>query len=105
MVLIVVGVMIWQFSNAFQRTESPMAFSEFLTQVQKENVQSVVITGNEITGLLKTASAGDGSPKFKTYAPTQYEGLANKLADRGLTITAKEATASPWAALLYSWAP
>jgi cell division protease FtsH len=105
MVLIVVGVLIWNFSNAFQRTESPMPFSTFLQEVQKENVASVVITGNEITGVLKTSVGGDGSPKFKTYAPTQYEGLANKLADHGILINAKEATASPWATLLYSWAP
>jgi cell division protease FtsH len=105
MVLIVVGVLIWNFSNAFQRTETPMPFSQFLEHVQKENVASVVITGNEITGVLKTSVGGDGSPKFKTYAPTQYEGLANKLADHGILINAKEATASPWATLLYSWAP
>ena len=40
MVLIVVGVMIWQFSNTFQRAESPMAFSTFLEHVEKGQVQS-----------------------------------------------------------------
>jgi cell division protease FtsH len=105
MVLIVIGVLIWQFSMFSQRSENPMAFSNFLEQVQKENVATVIITGSEITGTLKTAVGGDGSPKFKTYAPTQYEGLANKLADRGIQITAKPETTSPWATLLYSWAP
>jgi cell division protease FtsH len=105
MVLIVVGVLIWNFSNAFQRTEAPMPFSNFLQEVEKGDVASVIITGNEITGVLKTSVGGDGSSKFKTYAPAQYEGLANKLADRGIQITAKPETTSPWATLLYSWAP
>jgi len=33
MVLIVVGVLIWNFSTTFQRAESPMAFSEFLSRL------------------------------------------------------------------------
>jgi cell division protease FtsH len=105
MVLIVVVVLIWNFSTTFQRSESPMAFSQFLQYVEKSEVETVVITGSEITGTLKRSVSGDGSNKFKTYAPTQYEGLANRLADRGIQITAKPETTSPWATLLYSWAP
>jgi cell division protease FtsH len=105
MVLIVVGVLIWQFSTQFQRAENPMSFSVFLQHVEKKDVQAVTITGNEITGVLNTAVGGDGSSKFRTYAPTQYEGLANKLQDYGVQITAKPETTSPWATLLYSWAP
>src|SRR5687767_10055811 len=102
MVLIVVGVMIWQFSNNFQRSETPMAFSTFLQHVDKGEVQSVTITGNEITGALNTSLNGEIGAKFRTYAPTQYEGLANKLDDRKVQITAKPETTSPWANLLYS---
>src|SRR5688500_14477277 len=105
MVLIVVGVMIWQFTNNFQRAENPMAFAVFLQYVEKGEVQSVTITGNEITGVLTTSLNGEGNGKFRTYAPTQYEGLANKLDDRKVLITAKPETTSPWATLLYSWAP
>src|SRR4051794_30520233 len=104
MVLIVVGVLIWNFSTNFQRTPDAMAFSAFLSKVEKGEVQSVTITGSEITGILNSAD-GNGNAKFRTYAPTQYEGLANKLEDRHVMITAKPETTSPWAALLYSWAP
>ena len=76
MVLIVVGVLIWNFSTTFQRTETPMTFTAFLQAVDKGEVRSVTITGNEITG--EITSAGDGT-KFRTYAPTQFEGLANRL--------------------------
>ena len=92
MVLIVVGVMIWQFSNTFQRAENPMTFTAFLQHVDKGEVQSVTITGNEITGVLNTSPAGEGSPKFRTYAPTQFEGLANRLNDRNVIIIAKPET-------------
>jgi cell division protease FtsH len=102
MVLIVVGVLIWNFSTTFQRTETPMTFTAFLQAVDKGEVQSVTITGNEITGVI--TAAGDGA-KFRTYAPTQFEGLANRLNDHNVQITAKPETTSPWATLLYSWAP
>src|SRR5258708_8341719 len=105
MVLIVVGVLIWNFSNTFQRSESPTPFSTFLKRVESKEVVSVKITGNEITGVMTTSPTGDGNTKFRTYAPTQFEGLANKLNDSGVMITAKPETTSPWATLLYSWAP
>ena len=105
MVLIVVGVLIWQFSTGLQRNETPMPFSVFLGHVDKNEVVSVTITGNEITGQLSTSASGDGNTKFRTYAPPQYEGLGNKLWDKGIQITAKPESTSPWATLLYSWAP
>ncbi|PYR60243.1 MAG: cell division protein FtsH, partial [Acidobacteria bacterium] len=52
MVLIVVGVLIWNFSTTFQRSESQMAFTEFLRHVDRGEVQNVTITGNDITGQL-----------------------------------------------------
>jgi cell division protease FtsH len=105
MVLIVVGVLIWQFSTGLQRNETPMPFSAFLQHVDKNEVVSVTMTGNEITGQLSTSASGDGNTKFRTYAPPQYEGLANKLWDKQIQITAKPESTSPWATLLYSWAP
>jgi cell division protease FtsH len=104
-VLIAVGLLIWNFSTTFQRAENPISFSVFLNHVQQGEVASVTITGSEITGVLTTSATGDGNTKFRTYAPTQYEGLANKLEDRHVQITAKPETTSPWATLLYYWAP
>jgi cell division protease FtsH len=98
-VLIVVGVLIWNFSTKFQHNEKSITFSEFISAADSGQIRSVVITGQEITGNLKS-----GDP-FHTYAPSQYEGLANKLIDRGVQVSSKEPTASPWASLLYSWAP
>ena len=99
MVLVVVVVLIWNVSTQFQAVDDDMPFSDFLRQVDAGEVQSVELTGNEINGEL------NGGSRFHTYAPPQYEGLVNTLVERDVTIEAKEAASSPWATLLYSWAP
>ena len=45
MVLIVVGILIWNFSTIYQRSEAPIPFSQFLQDLDKGEVASVVITG------------------------------------------------------------
>ena len=98
-VLVVVVVMIWSFSAQFQTGDNSVSFSEFVRWVDAGQVETVTIAGNEITG---TLTAGD---RFRTYAPPQYEGLANRLVERDVAVTARDAENSPWATLLYSWAP
>ncbi len=56
--------------------DQAISFSTFMTQVETGQVSSVTITGNEISGTLKS------NDTFRTHAPTQYEGLANKLIDK-----------------------
>ncbi len=99
MVLVVVGVMIWNFSTTFQTRDKTIVFSEFVKLLDEGQIQKVTMTGQEVLG---TQKSGD---KFRTYAPPQYEGLANKLIERNVEVQAKEPTASPWATLLYAWAP
>jgi cell division protease FtsH len=101
LVLAVVGIGIWNVSTKFQQKAEPVRFSEFLTWVNNSTVASVTITGQEITGTTKANEA------FRTYAPAQgmYEGLANQLIARDVNVDIKEQTVSPWASLLYSWAP
>jgi cell division protease FtsH len=99
MVLVVVGVLVWNFSTTFQARERAVGFSDFMDWVESGQVTEVTIAGNELTGTTKADET------FRTYAPTQYEGLANKLHERKVKINAKAETASPWASILYSWAP
>ena len=49
-VLIAVGIMIWQFSTGWQRQPAALSFTDFLEEVNAGQVHSVVMTGNEITG-------------------------------------------------------
>jgi cell division protease FtsH len=99
MALVVIGVLVWNFSTKFQTSHKPLSFSEFMGSVDAGQVERVTITGNEITGVNKA------NENFRTYAPPQYEGLANKLIERNVIVSAREPATSPWAALLYSWAP
>jgi len=100
MALVVLGVLIWNFSTKFQ-SGSPrtVTFSEFMSWADSGGVARVTITGQEINGYTKV------NEHFQTYAPAQYDGLVNKLIDRGVQVTAKEPTVSPWATILYSWGP
>ena len=97
--MVLVVLVVWNFSTRFQRSETAVSFSEFLAWVDSGQVARVTITGNELTGITQAKE------NFRTYAPLQYEGLANRLIDKKVIVNAKEPTASPWATLLLSWAP
>ena len=99
MVLVLAGALVWNLSTNLQVSHQPETFSEFMARVDAGQVGEVTITGNEIT----YRSRADEN--FKTYAPPQYEGLANKLIERNVQVEARESTGSPWSLLLYSWAP
>src|SRR5262245_15364632 len=99
MVLVVVGVLIWNFSTSFQTRDNPIAFSEFVEMLDKGEVQAVTIVGNEVSGTTKQ------NQKFRTYAPTQFSDLGNKLISQHVKVEAKEPTVSPWASIIYAWAP
>ena len=105
MLLVVLGVLIWNFSSTWAgRNEQPISFSEFLQRVQDKQVASVTMTGNDIVGEMKDGKGDAG--KFRTYAPAgHYDGLANELRANGVIIEAEREAVSPWATLLYSWAP
>ena len=87
MALVVLGVLIWNFSTKFQ-SGSPRTvnFSEFMSWADSGGVARVTITGQEINGYTKV------NEHFQVYAPAQYDGLVNKLIDRGVQVTAKEPT-------------
>ena len=104
MVLVVVGVLIWNFSTQLKGSPAPMSFTAFLNHVQNGEVLDVVITGQKITGTL-TSTTGNGNQQFRTYAPAQYERLGNILTEKNVKIEAEPETTSMWATLLYSWAP
>ena len=73
-IVLVVGiVLIWSVSTQFQAGDDSVSFSEFVQWVDAGQVESVILTGNKITG---SSRSGD---RFRTYAPPQYDGLVNTL--------------------------
>ena len=99
MVLVLAGALVWNLSTRLQVSHQSETFSEFMARVDSGQVGEATITGNEIT------YRSQADENFKTYAPPQYEGLANKLIERNVQVEARESTGSPWSLLLYSWAP
>jgi len=71
LVLAIVAVVVWNFQTAFAPRDRAVSFSEFMSWVDSGQVAEVTIAGNEVTGTTKA------NETFRTYAPGQYEGLAN----------------------------
>jgi cell division protease FtsH len=105
MVLVVVAVLIWNFSTQLNRSPKSITLTEFLQKVDSDQIADVEITGNEIRGRFKSAAPGDND-QFRTYAPEQFrEIVGQKVHDKVAIITGKDPASSPWANLLYYWAP
>jgi cell division protease FtsH len=98
--LVVVGVLVWKFSTTFQTHERPVAFSDFMADVDSGKVEQVTIAGHEITGIYRT-----DTETFRTFAPSQYDRLARKLIERGISVTATAPTQISLTSLLSSWVP
>jgi cell division protease FtsH len=99
-VLILVAGLVWNFSTHLNTAHKTESFSEFMARVDGGQVDRVTMTGSDIAYVSK-----NNGEQFRTVAPQQYEGLANKLLDRGVKVTAREPSTNPWAAFLLSWAP
>ena len=88
------------FQNPNSKSSKDLPFSTFVSEVDKGNVTSVDIRGNEIQG---TFSNG---VRFKTYSPN-YPNLVEKLTNKGVAITAgpSEDSMPSFLGVLLSWFP
>jgi len=98
-VITLMMIMLYNLFNQQHLAETSISYTEFLTMVEKERVSSVVIQGHE---LYVTDSNRN---RFKVYAP-QDSDLIKILRNKGVTITAKPESESPWyMSVLVSWFP
>jgi cell division protease FtsH len=83
-----------------QTNATQIAYSDFLTDVNKGQVRDVVIQGHTVSGQL-----ADGR-SFETYTPTDPT-LISRLTDKGVHVVAKPETAdaNPLLHYLLSWFP
>ncbi len=98
MSLLVVIFLAWHFAQ-IQKKETPLKFSEFMTQVESGQVLDVTITGNEVKGHKIDQEA------FKTYAPYGYDKLVDTLLTHKVTVNYQPDQTPTWANMLISWAP
>ncbi len=98
-VISLVMIVLFNLFNKPQPTKEPLSYTEFLTMVEKGEVLSVTIQGEEIQGFLV------GGKKFKTFTPRDTD-LIKILRTNNVRITAKPADDSPWyMSILISWFP
>lgn len=100
LVIIVITLILIRFVNqpTQQQTKS-LSFSEFIQAVNNDQVKSVEIKGNNISGVTKN------NEKFETYAPEDPE-LVKTLLSKNVNITAKSKEEdSIWRSILITWAP
>src|SRR5918994_3888009 len=100
-IFLLVLALVTLFQNPGHRSGgSDIAYSQLLAEADNNNVKSVVISGNEISGTF-----GDGRT-FTTYAPFDPS-LVQKLAQKGVQINARPPSDNtPWfIALLVNWLP
>ena len=88
------------FQNPNNTSSRDLPFSTFISEVDKGNVTSVDIRGNELQGTFSNGT------RFKTYSPN-YPELVQKLSDKGVAITAgpSEHSMPSFFGVLLSWFP
>jgi cell division protease FtsH len=99
MVLLIVLFQVFQ-SSGNRTAKEPLAYSDFLAQVNDGQVKDVKIQGHTITG-----HASGGNP-FSTYAPDDPK-LVETLTAKGVQISAaaEDDSVNPLLTILINWAP
>src|SRR5207344_3355087 len=81
--IVVAAIGIYQYSS-LQNTDKPLTFTEFLANVEAKKITEVTFTGNKISGKLNAVDSAVTT--FHTYMPLGYEGLANELLRKEVSI-------------------
>ncbi len=94
-----VMVVLFNLFNQPHGTETKLAYSDFIQAVEKGQVLSVHVQGEQITGLLSE------DKRFITYAP-QDPGLIDRLLKNKVQVVAEPSDNVPWyMSLLLNWFP
>ena len=99
LVLALVFLVIFSVFSKQHGREPEIVFSEFMSSVERGDVQEVVIQGHNIQGKYKNGE------RFRTFAPNDPE-LVKSLREKSVKIAAKPEEDSPWyMVLLLNWFP
>jgi len=99
LVITLMMIMLYNLFNQQQMPETSISYTEFLSMVENEQVAEVTIQGQELI------VTGSNRNRFKIFAP-QDNDLIKTLREKGVSITAKPPTESPWyMSVLVSWFP
>ncbi|MBW1785438.1 MAG: ATP-dependent zinc metalloprotease FtsH [Deltaproteobacteria bacterium] len=97
LVISLMMVMLFQIFKQPERGSLSISYSDFLSMVENDGINEVMIQGDHITGL-------SGQGPFKTYAPKDPE-MITLMRSKGVKISAKPEEDSSWFQVLLSWVP
>jgi len=92
-------IILWSLWQPSSTSDKEVTFSQFMTAVEKNEVQEVTITGSQLEGKFTS-----GDP-FKSVSPDQYNDLVKILREHNVIITVKDSSRSPWYSYLFTWFP
>ncbi|HEA64831.1 MAG TPA: ATP-dependent metallopeptidase FtsH/Yme1/Tma family protein, partial [Candidatus Aminicenantes bacterium] len=98
MALGVILIVLWSLLQTAGTVKKEPPFSEFLIEVENDQVEEVTVAGDQINGKYIDGTA------FKTTAPANYDDLVNILREHNVSITVKSAR-NPWFSYLFTWFP
>jgi len=102
LVIVVSGVLLWQVvktGGAGSKTKE-INFTEFMSQVDQGNVQSVTLLNSDVQGTYRNEKT-----PFHTTVPANYPDMIKVLRDRNVNITVKDGSGGNWPAWLFNLAP
>lgn len=117
--LVLVMVIGWTYISDFNETQAEITYSEFVTQIEQNNIEEVSFKDQEIEGDLKeprsfeSSQTGETYEKFRTRIPFpdfNYE-LISRLEEKQIRINADTESpilsyllaAAPWIILIFIW--
>jgi cell division protease FtsH len=75
------GTLGWNALTRFQSTNLDISFSQFLNDVDSQQIASISIHGDEVVGV------NTRTGRFRTYAPRGYVGFVNRVIDRNVDVS------------------
>ena len=91
-VMVVTALLLWAVVRSSTGEHvAEYSFTQFTNEVNQGNVKDVTIAGTDVTGNLRKDNA-----KFKTTIPANYPDLYKSLLDKGVSVSMKSDSASPW---------
>ena len=95
LVIVLAGVLLWQVVKGANSgaKEREINYSEFMSQVDQNNVSEVTVVGNDVRGKFKNDKAA-----FHAVVPPNYSEMYKPMRDHGVNITVKDANGGS-----YTW--
>jgi cell division protease FtsH len=95
----IIIILLWSVFQNPSAVSDDITFSQFMNDVENNEIGEVTIEGNQVKGTYATGTA------FKSVVPEQFDGLVAVLREHSVDITVKDSQKSPWYSYLITWFP